>query len=61
MDYCHICDQSNKELTICIECNQEICLDCLAERTPFNLIDTNVCKTCYEYEVNRHYEKWNKE
>jgi hypothetical protein len=48
MDYCHVCDKPKEELVKCEECGQDVCLGCLTERTPHNLIDFNLCKTCYE-------------
>lgn len=48
MNYCGVCDKPKEELARCNYCSQDVCLSCLASRTHLNLVDENVCKTCYD-------------
>jgi hypothetical protein len=46
MKYCTVCDEIKDEVGKCVTCGDDVCTNCLVERTPFNLVDANYCKSC---------------
>jgi len=49
---CHICGNSNSELTECERCEELYCESCPATYNQFSQIDYNCCESC----GNRNYE-----
>jgi len=45
-DYCHRCEKTKSNLTICEGCGRKVCAECCVEITPHNMVDFPFCKTC---------------
>lgn len=43
---CDYCEKESDELYACIQCDDEICLDCAVMPNQFNLIEYTICESC---------------
>lgn len=64
MKKCISCDNKDEELFQCEECEDWFCYDCLAQASSHDLIERDICQSCYDFtreELAKSYYREEKE